>query len=69
MVERAQTYDCCPRVDAVLNQLFDYRTQVNNDLPGLNLMDLAKTCERASLITSERAYSAAINLFDSGHIF
>ena len=29
-----------PGIKAVLDQLFDYRTEIDNDLPGLDLMDL-----------------------------
>lgn len=43
MAKKALT-DCgCARIEAVLDQLFSNRTQVNNDLAGLDLMNLEES--------------------------
>lgn len=42
------TYASRASINAIFDQFFDHRTQIHNDLAGLNLMDL-RVCQSSAL--------------------
>ena len=70
VVTGALTYARGSCIEAVLDQLLHHRTQVNDDLTGLDLMYLIITRALAQGLrerSSQRVYRSAIYWFYGGH--